>query len=79
MFAEQFSIMFARSWSTGEEPEDWGKTNVTPDFKKGKKEELRNYKSVNLTSIPGNMMEQQVSRRKVYQEQSTWIHQGKIV
>ena len=49
MFAEQFSIMFARSWSTGEEPEDWGKTNVTPDFKKGKKEELRNYKSVNLT------------------------------
>lgn len=49
MFAEQFSIMFARSWSTGGEPEDWRKTNVTPDFKKGKKEELRNYKSVNLT------------------------------
>lgn len=33
--------MFERSWSTRELPEDWRKTNVASDFKKGKKEELR--------------------------------------
>ncbi|XP_064357031.1 paired box protein Pax-5-like [Dromaius novaehollandiae] len=39
----------------GEMPEDWKKANVTPVFKKGKKE---NYMLVSLTSIPGEVMEQ---------------------
>ena len=39
-------------------PKDWRKDNVTPVFKKGKKEDPRNYRPVSLTSILGKMMEQ---------------------
>ena len=38
-------------------PEDWRKANVTPVFKKGKKEHPVNYRPVSLTSIPGKVME----------------------
>ncbi|GAB0183976.1 mitochondrial enolase superfamily member 1 [Grus japonensis] len=43
------SIIFERSWRTGEVPEDWRKANVTPVFKKGKKEDPGNYRPVSLT------------------------------
>jgi len=39
-------------------PEDWRKANVTPVFKKGKKEDPGTYRPVSLTSIPGKVMEQ---------------------
>jgi len=55
--AEPLSIIFERSWRTGEVPEDWRKANVTPVFKKGKKEDPGNYRPVSLTSILGRMME----------------------
>jgi len=58
VIAEPFSITFERSWRTGEVPEDWRKANVTPIFKKGKKEDPGKYGLVSLTSIPGKMMEQ---------------------
>jgi len=51
-------IIFERSWRTGEVPEDWRRANVTPIFKKGKKEDPGNYRPVSLTPIPGKMMEQ---------------------
>ncbi|KAK4828703.1 hypothetical protein QYF61_000541 [Mycteria americana] len=38
--------------------EDWQKANVTLTFKKGKKEDLGNYRVANLTLISGNVMEQ---------------------
>ena len=38
VIAEPLSIIFERSWRTKEVPEDWRKANVTPIFKKGKKE-----------------------------------------
>jgi len=56
VIAEPLSIIFERSWRTGEVPEDWRKATVTPVFKKGKKEDPGNYRPVNLTSIPGNMI-----------------------
>jgi len=56
--AEPLSIIFEKSWRTGEVPEDWRKANVTPVFKKGKKENPGSYRPVSLTSTPGKMMEQ---------------------
>ncbi|GAB0202606.1 mitochondrial enolase superfamily member 1 [Grus japonensis] len=58
VIARLLSIIFERSWRAGEVPEDWRKANVTPVFKKVKKEDLGNYRPVSLTSIPGKVMEQ---------------------
>ncbi|PKU34099.1 rna-directed dna polymerase from mobile element jockey- hypothetical protein [Limosa lapponica baueri] len=60
VIAEPLSIIFERSWRTGEVPEDWRKANIIPIFKKGKKEDLGNYRLVSLTSVPGKMMERLV-------------------
>ncbi|GAB0202198.1 mitochondrial enolase superfamily member 1 [Grus japonensis] len=62
VIAMPLSIIFERSWRTGEVPEDWRKVNVTPVYKKGKKEDRRNYWAVSLTSIPGKVMEQLILR-----------------
>ncbi|KFP72635.1 hypothetical protein N311_05764, partial [Apaloderma vittatum] len=58
VIARPVSIIFVKSWATGDVPEDWRKVNVTPVFKKGKKEDPGNYRPVSLTSIPGKVMEQ---------------------
>ncbi|KFV85992.1 hypothetical protein N308_06800, partial [Struthio camelus australis] len=58
VIARPLSIISERSWRSGEVPEDWKKANVTPVFKKGKKEEPGNDRPVSLTSIPGKVMEQ---------------------
>ena len=60
VIAKPFSIIFERSWRTGEVPEDWRIANVTPVFRKGKKEDPGNYRPVLLTSVPGKVMEQLV-------------------
>ncbi|PKU42547.1 rna-directed dna polymerase from mobile element jockey- hypothetical protein [Limosa lapponica baueri] len=52
------SIIYMKSWLTGEVPIDWRVANVTPIYKKGKKEDPGNYRPVSLTSIPGKVMEQ---------------------
>ena len=38
-------------------PEDWKRANVVPIFKKGKKEDLGNYRPLSLTSILGKLFE----------------------
>ena len=43
-------------------PDDWRRANVVPIFKKGKKEEPGNCRSVRLTSIPGKILEQIAKR-----------------
>ncbi|GAB0206374.1 mitochondrial enolase superfamily member 1 [Grus japonensis] len=58
VIARPLSIIFERSWRTGEVPEDWRKANVTPVFKKGRKEDPGNCRPVSLTSIPRKVMEQ---------------------
>ena len=40
---EPLSMTIERSWQLGEAPGDWKKGNITPIFKKGKKDEPGNY------------------------------------
>jgi len=83
--AEPLSIIFERSWKTGEVPEDWRKANVTPVFKKGKKEDPGSYRPVSLTSVPGEMTEQlildviikQVEEKKAFRSSQHGFTKGK--
>ena len=57
VIARPRSIIFEKSWRTGDVPEDWRKANVTPIYKKGSREDPGNYRPISLTSIPGKVME----------------------
>ncbi|KAK4806863.1 hypothetical protein QYF61_012584 [Mycteria americana] len=57
VLTKPLSIIYQQSWLTGEVPADWRLANVTPIFKKGRKEDPGNYRPVSLTSVPGKLME----------------------
>jgi len=55
--AKPLSIIYQQSWLTGEVPNNWRLASVMPIYKKGWKEDPRNYRPVSLTSVPGKIME----------------------
>jgi Reverse transcriptase (RNA-dependent DNA polymerase) len=55
--AGPLAIIFNKSLSTSEVPEDWKRANVTPIYKKGTKADPSNYRPVSLTSISCKMLE----------------------
>ncbi|KAK4832412.1 hypothetical protein QYF61_023091 [Mycteria americana] len=58
VLTKPLSIIYQQSWLTGEVPADRRLTNVTPIYRKGRKEDPGNYRPVSLTSVLGEVMEQ---------------------
>jgi hypothetical protein len=57
------SRIFNISLQSGTFPEGWKRANVVPIYKKGAKDDFRNYRPVSLFSTVGKIMERIVSKR----------------
>ncbi|GAB0206590.1 mitochondrial enolase superfamily member 1 [Grus japonensis] len=58
---------------------DWRKANITPVFKKGRKEDPGNYRPVSLTSIPGKGKSCLTNLIAFYDGMTAWVDEGRAV
>ena len=58
MVAEPLCIVIEKLRTSGEVSGDWKKENITPTYKKGRKEDPGNYRPMSLTTEPVEVMEQ---------------------
>jgi len=86
MVPKPFSV-FEKSWLSGNVPGIWKKQNITPIFKKSRKEDPGNNRLMSLTSVPGKIMEKiipvEILRHAQIEggdlRQPMWLHKGQIV
>ena len=57
VIAKPLALIFNKSIKEGVVPKDWRVANVTPIFKKGKKNDPANYRPVSLTSVVCKLLE----------------------
>ena len=60
--AKPLSIILQQSWINGDVLLEWRLANVTPIFKKGWQDDPGSYRPLSLTSVPGRVIEQIISR-----------------
>jgi len=85
--AKPLSMIFKKSLQSGEVPGDWKKGNIASMFKKGRKENPRNYQPVNFTSVPGKIMEQilleallrNMADRALLSTELALLHEGQVL
>ena len=63
--AKPLTILFSKSMEEGKIPYSWRKANITPIFKKGRKNNPGNYRPVPLMSIVCKLMEKIVKEALV--------------
>ena len=56
--ARPLPVIFEKQWRRGDVPGKRTRANVKAGHKKGTKEDAGNYRPINLTPVPGKIMEQ---------------------
>ncbi|MFZ2538830.1 MAG: reverse transcriptase family protein [Oscillospiraceae bacterium] len=72
--APMLCLIFNRSLELGQVPSDWKDANVTPLYKKGRKDSVENYRPVSLTCIVSKVIE-----HVVYSSISRHLEQNSIL